>query len=81
MYMQLYRDESGGAPGGAVVADYRWDRTVLVSGLPPFTDPVEVYELEKALYTLFADFAPEAVLVGKSLCTTTTLSSFSVLCH
>ena len=63
-------EEIGGGIGGvggvgAGVGDYRWDRTVLVSGLPPFTDPVEVYELEKALYTLFADYAPEAVLVGE----------------
>lgn len=70
MLILLYSDETGGGPSaGLPISDYRWDRTVLVSGLPPFTDPVEVYELEKALYTLFADYAPEAILVvgGKGL--------------
>ena len=68
----------GGGPSnaGPSIGDYRWDRTVLVSGLPLFDDPVDVYELEKALYTLFADYAPEAVLVGEllSACTNDTIS-------
>lgn len=43
--------------------DNLWLRTVCVDGLPPETDPNEVYELEKALYALFNDYVPEAVSI------------------
>jgi hypothetical protein len=37
---------------------------VLVTGLPAFTDPQEVYEVEKALYTLFAEYNCESISIG-----------------
>lgn len=50
--------------GRPPLVDDRWTRTVCVMGLPPFTDPVEIYELEKALYSLFNDYVPELASVG-----------------
>ena len=40
---------------------YRFARTVRVTGLPLLSDPKELYELEKALWTLFEEFTVESV--------------------
>ena len=50
--VSLYIPPSDGLP----VREYRWKQHIKITNLPLETDPVEIYEIEKALYTLFEEF-------------------------